>query len=65
MHLINILNALKASEDEKNKLIDFFKSNVVSYSSVEKELIKLEKAGTSGIVVTGELSIVGLTNEFL
>ena len=41
MHLINILNALKASEDEKNKLIDFFKSNVVSYSSVEKELIKL------------------------
>ena len=31
----------------------------------EKELIKLEKTGSSGIVVTGELSIVGLTNEFL
>ena len=33
--------------------------------NLEKELIKLEKTGSSGIVVTGELSIVGLTNEFL
>jgi Tfp pilus assembly protein PilO len=31
----------------------------------EKETIKLENANSSGIVVTGELSIVGLTNEFL
>ena len=31
----------------------------------EKETIKLENANSSGIVVTGELSIVGLTDEFL
>jgi hypothetical protein len=31
----------------------------------DKEVIKLENAGSSGIVVSGELSIVGLTNEFL
>ena len=39
---------------KSNKMLNF-----------EKELIKLEKAGSSGIVVTGELTIVGLTNEFL
>ena len=39
---------------KSNKMLNF-----------EKELIKLEKTGSSGIVVTGELSIVGLTNEFL
>ena len=31
MHLINILNTLNSSEDEKNKLIHYFKSNVVSF----------------------------------
>ena len=31
----------------------------------EKETIKLENANSSSIVVTGELSIVGLTDEFL
>ena len=41
MHLINILNTLKSSEDEKNKLIHYFKSNVVSFSSVEKELLNI------------------------
>ena len=44
----------KRELSKSNKMLNF-----------EKELIKLEKAGTSGIVVTGELSIVGLTNEFL
>ena len=39
---------------KSNKMLNF-----------EKELIKLEKEGSSGIVVTGELTIVGLTNEFL
>ena len=41
MHLINILNTLNSNEDEKNKLIHHFKSNIVSFSSVEKELLKL------------------------
>ena len=41
MHLINILNSLNASEDEKTKLIDFFKNNIVSFSSVKNELEKL------------------------
>jgi hydroxymethylglutaryl-CoA reductase len=41
MHLINILNSLNASEDEKNKIINFFKKNTVSYSAVKKELEKL------------------------
>ena len=44
----------KRELSKSNKMLNF-----------EKELIKLEKAGTSGIVVTGELSIVGLTDEFL
>ena len=38
MHLINILNSLDANENEKNKLLDIFKTNIVSYSSVKKEL---------------------------
>ena len=44
----------KREISKSNKMLNF-----------EKELIKLEKAGSSGIVVTGELSIVGLTDEFL
>ena len=44
----------KREISKSNKMLNF-----------EKELIKLEKAGSSGIVVTGELTIVGLTNEFL
>ena len=44
----------KQQLSKSNKMLNF-----------DKELIKLEKTGSSGIVVTGELSIVGLTNEFL
>ena len=44
----------KREISKSNKMLNF-----------EKELIKLEKAGSSGIVVTGELTIVGLTDEFL
>ena len=36
MHLINILNSLKASENEKKELIKHFKTNIVSFNSVEK-----------------------------
>ena len=41
MHLINILNTLNCKDNEKQKLINHFKSNLVSYSSVEKELLNL------------------------
>jgi hydroxymethylglutaryl-CoA reductase len=43
MHLINILNTLNCKDNEKQKLINHFKFNVVSYSSVEKELLNLRK----------------------
>lgn len=38
MHLINILNTLNADEFEKKKMIEYFKKNTVTYSSVEKAL---------------------------
>jgi hydroxymethylglutaryl-CoA reductase len=41
MHLINIFNSIDAHENEKNKLLDIFKTNIVSYSSVKKELENL------------------------
>ena len=41
MHLINILNTFNCNNNEKEKLINYFKSNVVSYSSVEIELLNL------------------------
>ena len=44
----------KRQLSKSNKMLNF-----------EKEVIKLENAQSSGIVVTGELSIVGLTDEFL
>ena len=34
MHLINILNQFNASEKEKNTLVEYFKSNVVTHSAV-------------------------------
>ena len=45
MHLINILNSLNASEKEKEKLINFFKKNTVSYSSAKTELTNLRNNG--------------------
>jgi hydroxymethylglutaryl-CoA reductase len=32
MHLLNILNQLEATEEEKVKIIDYFKDHVVSFS---------------------------------
>ena len=40
MHLMNILNQFKASEKEKENLINHFKNNTVSYSAVEEMLKK-------------------------
>ena len=34
MHLMNILNQFEATEDEKVKLVEHFKTNVVTHSSV-------------------------------
>ena len=45
MHLINILNTLNTSEKEKYLLINHFKKNTVSFSSVQDELVKLRKIG--------------------
>jgi len=45
MHLINILNSLDANENEKEKLINFFKQNTVSYSSAKTELTNLRNNG--------------------
>lgn len=38
MHLMNMLNQLSASHDEKSKMVEHFKTNVVTHSSVEKAL---------------------------
>ncbi|WP_178990382.1 hydroxymethylglutaryl-CoA reductase, degradative [Winogradskyella schleiferi] len=41
MHLMNILNQFEATEDEKVKLIEHFKTNVVTHSAVVEEIGKL------------------------
>lgn len=41
MHLMNILNQLKANPNEKEKLVVYFKSHNVSHSAVEEQLEKL------------------------
>lgn len=41
MHLMNILNQFGASNDEKTKLIDHFKTNTVSHSAVVEALENL------------------------
>ena len=43
MHLINILNSLAANENEKTKMIEYFKSNKVTFNSVKTVLEKLRK----------------------
>ena len=43
MHLINILNSLGSNENEKTKMIEYFKSNKVTFSSVKTALEKLRK----------------------
>ena len=43
MHLINILNSLGANDYEKTKIIEYFKSNKVTFNSVKTALEKLRK----------------------
>lgn len=41
MHLLNILNQLNATEQEKKHLIDYFRTHTVSYSEVTAQLSEL------------------------
>jgi hydroxymethylglutaryl-CoA reductase len=41
MHLLNILNQLRATDSEKKMLINHFKNDTVSHSAVVKTLEKL------------------------
>ena len=43
MHLLNILNQIGASEDEKQAMVEHFKSNVVSFNAVEQALTAWRK----------------------
>ncbi len=43
MHLMNILNQLEASTDEKNEAIEYYKENAVSHSSVVSFLENLRQ----------------------
>ena len=43
MHLMNMLNQLNATNDEKVKMVEHFKTNVVTHSSVENALSELRR----------------------
>ena len=43
MHLMNILNQLQASKEEKNEALNYFKENAVSHSAVVSFLEKFRK----------------------
>jgi len=41
MHLLNILNQLEATEDEKAQIVEYFKDKVVSFSAAVEIFSKL------------------------
>lgn len=41
MHLLNILNQLEATEDEKAQIVEYFKDNIVSHSAAVEQFCKL------------------------
>jgi len=43
MHLMNMLNQLEASEEEKNKAVLYFKTNIISHSGVVNFIENLRK----------------------
>jgi len=43
MHLLNILNQLGATEEEKNYFVNYFKDKTVSHHEVINEFNKLRK----------------------
>ncbi len=44
MHLLNILNQMGASDDEKRTLVNFFKKNTATHGAIVEALEKLRKA---------------------
>ena len=49
MHLLNILNFYRATQEEKLKAIDYFKSNKVSFTSVSHYIHNLRGASLLGL----------------
>ena len=47
MHLLNILNHFKASESEKEKAVEYFRNNVVSFSAVNQLLEQIREKQTA------------------
>jgi hydroxymethylglutaryl-CoA reductase len=47
MHLLNILNQLEATEDEKKIIVEYFKDNVVSYSATVEVFSKVRGGALS------------------
>jgi len=43
MHLLNILNQLEATDDEKNQIVSYFKSRVVTFPAVTEIFGKIRK----------------------
>ena len=43
MHLLNILNQMGATETEKQLMVEYFKTNVVSFNAVEQLLLAWRK----------------------
>lgn len=46
MHLLNILNQFQATQEEKNTLIEYFKTHVVSFAEVQQQLALLREPST-------------------
>jgi hydroxymethylglutaryl-CoA reductase len=51
MHLLNILNQLEATEEEKVKIVDYFKDNVVSYSAAVEIFCKIRGIEVPAVAV--------------
>jgi len=45
MHLLNILNQLEATEEEKEQIVEHFKDKVVSFSGAVEAFFKLRGIG--------------------
>ena len=41
MHLLNILNEFEATEQEKTALVEYFKTHIVTHSSVKEALANI------------------------
>jgi hydroxymethylglutaryl-CoA reductase len=50
MHLLNILNQLEATDEEKEIIIDYFKDNVVSHSAAVNKFCEVRGIENPGVV---------------